>query len=789
MVKKIEFSTKGPIYKPEEIKEVLAGAVNSSMLVYKLNFNHETKKEERIYTYNIPCAFDIETSSFYKDENGNSISSEEYEERQKLIPGYKLEKVAIMYCWQFGINGRVIIGRTWEQFEVMLNTIAEVLELNEKRLLRVYVHNLSYEFQYLSRHFSWAEVFAGEQRKPYYAITSNYVEFRCSLMLSGKSLAKLGEDLQKYKVEKVKDGLNYKKIRHHNTPLTSLEKLYCENDVRVVMAYIQEKIENEGGILKIPLTKTGYVRNFCRDKCLEISNKKRKNEDKERDHFYNTIHTLNITSVKELETAQKAFQGGFTHANPYYSCELCENVASYDFSSSYPSVMVANRFPMSTAVFIENPTDEEVTTYIDNYSLSKMDNVEYFSIFRVRFINLLPKVVYENPLSASKCTFPKRVIIDGKEVSNVVENNGRIVSARAIETTITNVDFSVLKRFYTWDECYFKDCFFYRADYLPVELVHCVLNLYEKKTVLKDVIGEELEYSLKKEMLNSTYGMAVTNPLREENIFEDNQWLTKDMTEEEKWAKIEELNNSPKRFLFYLWGVFITAHARFNLFTMIEMLENDYIYSDTDSVKFFNLEKHKLKFETYNRLLDKRLKKALAYHDSKIKGTEIMAKTYPVSYEMTRPKTQEGEEKPLGAWDFEGVYSYFKTLGAKRYLTAGGKKPLKIGDTKYPINLTVSGVNKYAAAPYIFNELAQGDIKKCFEHFQDNLYLPAGKGGKPIHTYIDYEQKGKVVDYLGEEVQYHELSSVHLEESGYQLTIAHIYGEYLDGLKFFSVGN
>ena len=63
-------------------------------------------------------------------------------------------------------------------------------------------------------------------------------------MLSGKSLAKLGEDLQKYKVEKVKDGLNYKKIRHHNTPLSSLEKLYCENDVRVVMAYIQEKIEN-----------------------------------------------------------------------------------------------------------------------------------------------------------------------------------------------------------------------------------------------------------------------------------------------------------------------------------------------------------------------------------------------------------------------------------------------------------------------------------------------------------------------------------------------------------------
>ena len=43
MAQKIEFSTKGPIYKPEDIKEVLAGAVNTSMLVYKLTFNHKNK--------------------------------------------------------------------------------------------------------------------------------------------------------------------------------------------------------------------------------------------------------------------------------------------------------------------------------------------------------------------------------------------------------------------------------------------------------------------------------------------------------------------------------------------------------------------------------------------------------------------------------------------------------------------------------------------------------------------------------------------------------------------------
>ena len=39
--------------------------------------------------FNIPCSFDIETSSFYDNYN---------------------EKAAIMYIWQFGFNGSVIYG-------------------------------------------------------------------------------------------------------------------------------------------------------------------------------------------------------------------------------------------------------------------------------------------------------------------------------------------------------------------------------------------------------------------------------------------------------------------------------------------------------------------------------------------------------------------------------------------------------------------------------------------------------------------------------------------------------
>ena len=40
-----------------------------------------------------------------------------------------------------------------------------------------------------------------------------------------------------------------------------------------------------------------------------------------------------------------------------------------------------------------------------------------------------------------------------------------------------------------------------------------------------------------------------------------------------------------------------------------------------------------------------------------------------------------------------------------------------------------------------------------------------------VHTYIDYETQGKIVDFEGKEGYYHEYSSIHLEEGDYNLDI------------------
>lgn len=203
-----------------------------------------TNKRETFY--NIPCSFDIETSSFYDGD----------------------EKRAIMYEWTFGICDQVTYGRTWNEFTVLMQAVSIILELSEKRRLLCFVHNLPYEFQFIRKRLEWSKVFLLDDLKPVYAISTLGIEFRCSLKLSNKSLANTAKDLTHHSVEKMVGDLDYSLVRTPLTPLTEKEWKYCENDVRVVLAYIAEKIEQDGDITRIPLTNTGYVRRYCRERCF-----------------------------------------------------------------------------------------------------------------------------------------------------------------------------------------------------------------------------------------------------------------------------------------------------------------------------------------------------------------------------------------------------------------------------------------------------------------------------------------------------------------------------------------
>lgn len=677
------------------------------------------KTSKKIQYANVPAVFDIEVSSFL-DEYG--------------------AKCAIMYAFVFGVNGKAVIGRSWEEAMLCFTKACEDLDLGEKRRLVIYVHNLAYEFQFIRFRLPWLKVFATDERKPLYALTVTGLEFRCSNRLSGYSLEKVGEHLTKYPVKKMVGDLDYSLLRHPETPLTPKELGYVLNDGLVVMAYIQEEIERCGRIDRIPLTKTGYVRKHCRDACLYDGSHK---HNVRKFYAYRNLMKHMILSPLEYRELKRAFQGGFTHASSLWSRRRANDVASYDFTSSYPAVMLSEKFPMGTGERIHIKDREEF-----DFNLKA-----YCCLFDIAFDGLVSRFPYEHYISSSKCV----------NMVNQKVDNGRIYCADHLETTITDIDFQIIRKTYAWKSMRVKNFIRYRRGYLPHDFVKAILDLYQTKTELKGVAGKEVEYMNSKEMLNSCYGMTVTDPCRPEISFDGGQWSLEEGDEEEQ---LQRYNDSKRRFLFYPWGIWTTAYARRNVWMGILECKGDYIYSDTDSIKIVHRENHEAFISWYNNMITEKLEKAMAYHK--------------IPLERIRPKTKDGVEKPLGVWDYEGTYDSFRTLGAKRYMTMLGED----------LSITVSGVNKKFAVPYLWHEFKNADA--IFDHFDEDLIFPGvylkdgneeSATGKNVHCYIDDPREGDMVDYLGNPYHYFEWSAIHMSPASYELSLSTAYIEYLLGIK------
>lgn len=238
------------------------------------------KYDSTIYT------FDIETTS-YLILNGKQIPAKDYlklseKEQEQCI------KSSNMYIWSFGINDKIYYGRTWQELDMFMHRIEK---FGTSRKKYCFVHNLSFEFEFLRNYFNFKSVFARKSRKPIKCILEKYnFEFRCTYFLSNCSLKKLA-DIYNLDVKKLVGDLDYNKIRHSNTKMTKKELGYCENDCLVVYKYILKELETYKHLRMLPMTSTGHVRNELKEKInknYNYLNKVRKgiNDDP---HVYNLL--------------------------------------------------------------------------------------------------------------------------------------------------------------------------------------------------------------------------------------------------------------------------------------------------------------------------------------------------------------------------------------------------------------------------------------------------------------------------------------------------------------------
>lgn len=369
----------------------------------------------------------------------------------------------------------------------------------------------------------------------------------------------------------------------------------------------------------------------------------------------------------------------------------------------------------------------------------------YLSVMEITFVGVESITFSDHVISSSKCY----------NLVNADIDNGRIINAESFTMMLTNIDLETYMHFYRFKKIHVLNMYVYRKGYLPTDFVKAVLELYMRKTTLKGIEGKEAEYLWAKECANACYGMIVTDICRGEITYENGKGWSKVNPDVEN--EIRKYNDKRDRFLFYPWGVFITAYARRNLASGILACGDGtghYCYCDTDSVKVLFADMHKDYFKQYNEYITNKIKAACEFHG--------------IDYEtMCNPCDVKGNHHPLGVWDYEGTYRRAKFLGAKRYA-------VETQDGKHSI--TIAGVNKKTAIPYLERK-SQEEHKDFFEYMEFGFVFNEDACGKLLHTYCDEPRTGSMIDYRGVKWRYSERSYVHLEPTTYEMNATK---DYLD---------
>lgn len=550
---------------------------------------------------------------------------------------------AFMYIWQLQLDDLTVIGRDWESYFDLLIKLREKLD---GLTLVIWVHNLSFEFQFLKGYYDFRpdEVFCTDQRKILKCTMFDCIEYRCSYLHSNMSLARymkqmgVRSEFQKLSGEE----FNYTIDRYPWTELTDNELLYCVNDVRGLVEALKIEMEKDGDDLyTIPLTSTGYVRREC----------------KEAMRSYNHKQLLAMLPDAEIyRMLREAFRGGNTHCNRFYTGEILQNVTSVDRSSSYPDVMINYKYPM---------TEFQMLGAVDMHRLNLLiDKRKRAVLMRISFNDIELSNIFDGCpyLSRAKC----------RNIVNGVYDNGRIIKADYLETTLTDIDYKIIRNHYNWSGSNPYQVAWSRYGYLPDPYRETVKNFYKLKTNLKGT--DEYYYTKAKNKLNSTYGMSVQQ-IKDTLEFIDGEYHYQEKPLEDLIKK-----NNRRAFSSYAWGVWVCAHARNCLQEAIDRAGESFIYCDTDSVKYLD----ELDLSDINERYRKQSEQNGAFADD-----------------------PQGERHYMGVWESEGTYNRFSSLGAKKYVYEQDGK----------LHITIAGVNKQKGAEEL------GDIENFKEGF---IFYKAG---------------------------------------------------------------
>lgn len=596
-------------------------------------------QRNHIYYDNL-CMLDIEVSTAFQGKNGLEMF-----DRTKPTEYYtSKESLSLLYLWNMCIDGYLFSGRCLDDLLSFLECFNELLS----GTFYIYIHNASYEFQFIRNILHGVDVFARETRKPIKFNWKNF-EFRCSYMLTRLSLDTWGRE-KNLDVKKLTGQFNYTILRTPLTHLSVLERDYGYNDVLVGVCGLQEYKERYSHVKDIPLTQTSCIRK-------EVNKVMRK-------EYKSRLKVAAMTDIPygTYEFLVKAFTGGYTHANILYANRVIKGLFDFDISSSYPWAMLSEQYPITPFIRTEH------------HERFMYNTQRYCYAMRIKLTGVKCKY-FNTYISISKC----------ENLVNPVTDNGRIDEADSLEICILDVDWEIIQKAYKIESYEILDFYYAIKGYLPDSFRRYLIGLFINKTVLK---GNAEKYTLmfkSKEEINGCYGMGVTKDITDEITFTSDEWRKDELTIQKYYEKCDrKVKNISRLNLAYAQGIYVPAYGRKNLWHMVHLFDDEIVYMDTDSIKCTQDNEILKAIEEYNKNV----------HDKQ----RQLAESLGLTYEDFNPTDFKGVTHSIGTYERDEDIIRFKTLGAKRYVCeydmSRGIDWLK---------MTVSGVRKKAV--YQLNDI------------------------------------------------------------------------------------
>lgn len=538
----------------------------------------------------------------------------------------------------FNRNLVTLYGRKPSEFADCLN----VMQTHFQGLQTfIYIHNLSYDWTFLRKFL--IEKFGPPSyqlnTKSHYPIHIEFMNgiiLKDSLILAQRTLEKWAKDLNA-EHQKAVGSWDYDAIRDQSTPLTREELTYAEYDtlagaecIDILKGILHHKI------YAMPWTATGIPRGDLR----KIGNK-------------NNAHAKFLRQAltfPQLIQAQKTYHGGYTHGNrAYYGYTVDGIVTAYDFASSYPYVMLSEKYPAEKFTSMPDCSISDILEDVENAYLFKLIAID---VKLIDYMYPMPALQY------SKCV----------KVVNPVIDNGRLLEADYIEIYLTEIDLEVIMKQYHFARHICVEVYAAFKDYLPRWFTDYVYQLFVDKTKLKG--GDPVNYAIAKAKLNSCYGLTVQFPVKDtiQEDYENGEYHIEPVDKEEKYKEFLLQQSS---ILNYQIGVWVTAYAFKNLFDL-GACAGVWLYSDTDSA--YGMDWNTDAIRSYNEGCKKKLRKN--------------------KYEAVH---HNGRDYWLGVAELDGVYSQFRLIGAKRYC-------VRDAETQ-ELKITVAGVPKKAGAKCLDDDI------------------------------------------------------------------------------------